>query len=66
MIFSPRVEITLLSNKFTVSKSAVGVTRSTGYLIVSPQNVNLVLFFLPFTSLKSQTILPLVTSLNLF
>ena len=55
MNFSPRVEITLLSSNFTVSKAAIGDMQSPGYLILSPPTVNIVLFLSTFPSHMSQT-----------
>ena len=58
MNFSPGFNITLLSSNFTVSKLALVVQQSPGYLILSSPTVNIVLFFSACTSLVSQTILP--------
>ena len=48
MTFAPRVDITLLTITFTVSKSAVGFPQLTGYLILSPPTVNIFLFLFRF------------------
>ena len=63
MIFSPRIDITLLSSNFTVSQSAVGVTQLPGYFIMYPPTVNIVQFVSSF-KLSHVTNYPVVCDIS--